>query len=183
MSVSGTEAQQVIDAREGDKEAFAELVKRHWARLVRLARSIVGETGAEDAVQEGLITAWSKLDSLREPEAFGYWLQRIVMHHCFHEIRKPRSWISLETLTEPPEVTANTPFALEVEQVLTHLAPQQRAVMHLTVVEGMTDSEIGAVLNLRPSSVRSHRRRARESLSRWLEKEDTKRCLKIVEHH
>jgi RNA polymerase sigma-70 factor (ECF subfamily) len=183
MSVSEAEAQQVIDAREGNKEAFAELVKRHWARLVRLARSIVGETAAEDAVQEGLILAWSKLDSLREPGAFGFWLQRIVLRHCLHEARKLKPWISLDTLTEPPKVAAANPYALEVEQVLTHLAPQQRAVMHLTVVEGMTDSEIGAVLNLRPSSVRSHRRRARESLSRWLEKEDTKRWLKTVEHH
>jgi RNA polymerase sigma factor (sigma-70 family) len=120
---------------------------------------------------------------LREPEAFGFWLQRIVLRHCLHEARKLKPWISLDTLTEPPKVAATNPYALEIEQVLTHLAPQQRAVMHLTVVEGMTDSEIGAVLNLRPSSVRSHRRRARESLSRWLEKEDTKRWLKTVAHH
>lgn len=38
--------------------------------------------------------------------------------------------------------------------------------MHLTVVEGMTDSEIAPLLGIVPSSVRAHRRRARERLAR-----------------
>ncbi len=181
MSVSETEAQRVLDARDGNKEAFTELVKHHWARLVRLARSLVGEADAEDAVQEGLIIAWSKLDKLREPGAFGHWLYRIVLRNCLHEVRKSKSWVSIETLVEPPNRVASTQFELEVEQILNRLAPRQRAVMHLTVVEGMTDSEIGTILNLRPASVRSHRRRARESLSKWLQKEGTKRWLKTAE--
>ena len=183
MSVSEAEAQQVLDAREGDKEAFSELAKHHWARLVRLARSLVGEAAAEDAVQEGLIMAWNKLDRLREPRAFGHWLYRIVLRNCLHEARKSKSWVSIETLSEPSNGVDSTQSELEVEQILRRLAPQQRAVMHLTVVEGMTDSEIGNILNLRPASVRSHRRRARESLSKWLLKEEKKRWMKTVETH
>lgn len=183
MSVSEAEAQQVLAAREGDKEAFSELAKHHWARLVRLAESLVGEAAAEDVVQEGLIMAWNKLDRLREPRAFGHWLHRIVLRKCLHEVRKSKSWVSIETLSEPSNGVASTQSELEVEQILRRLAPQQRAVMHLTVVEGMTDSEIGNILNLRPASVRSHRRRARESLSRWLQKEEKKRWMKTVETH
>ena len=183
MSVSEAEAQRVLDAREGDKEAFSELVTNHWARLVRLARSLVGEAAAEDTVQEGLIIAWSKLDTLKEPHAFGHWLYRIVLRKGLHEAHKSKAWVSIETLSDPPNGVASTQFELEVGQILGRLAPQQRAVMHLTVVEGMTDREIGTFLNLRPASVRSHRRRARESLSKWLQKEEMKRWIKTVEIH
>ena len=54
--------------------------------------------------------------------------------------------------------------AFEVERILKMLAPRQRAVMHLTVVEGMSDSEIGSVMGIDAASVRSHRRRAKERL-------------------
>lgn len=171
MNVGEAEAQRVLEAREGDKEAFAELVKCHWARLVRLAASIVGDAISEDVVQEGLIMAWSKLPSLREPKAFGYWVYRIVLRNCLREARRSKSRVSIEALAEPADNAASAQVELEMEQILSRLAPQQRAVMHLTVVEGMTDREIGAILDLRASSVRSHRRRARESLTRWLTKE------------
>jgi RNA polymerase sigma-70 factor (ECF subfamily) len=55
-----------------------------------------------------------------------------------------------------------------VERTLRRLAPRQRAVMHLTIVEGMSDAEIGRMLGIDPASVRSHRRRARERLRQVL---------------
>jgi RNA polymerase sigma factor (sigma-70 family) len=54
-------------------------------------------------------------------------------------------------------------------QVLRRLAPRQRAVLHLTVVEEMRDSEIGVLLGITPASVRSHRRRGRDRLRHVLE--------------
>jgi RNA polymerase sigma factor (sigma-70 family) len=58
-----------------------------------------------------------------------------------------------------------------VEQVLSILAPRQRAVMYFTVIEGMSDSEIGRALGITAASVRSHRRRARERLQQVLHNE------------
>ena len=49
-------------------------------------------------------------------------------------------------------------------RLLAALAPRQRAVMHLTVIEGMSDGEIGRSLGITPGSVRAHRRRARQRL-------------------
>jgi DNA-directed RNA polymerase specialized sigma24 family protein len=54
-------------------------------------------------------------------------------------------------------------------KLLSRLAPRQRAVLHLTVVEGMTDAEIAPLLAITPASVRAHRRRARESAARLLQ--------------
>lgn len=157
-------------ARGGDRGAYGRLVESHWAALVRLARSVAGEAEAEDAVQEALIAAWGKLASLREPARFGAWVRRLVVHRCLRRTR--RRWL-LAPLDEAPEPhTAGDPDGeIDVERTLARLAPRQRAVMHLTVIEGMSDREIGEVMGLAPASVRAHRRRAREKLGRLLGEE------------
>jgi hypothetical protein len=56
--VDPAEADLVRSAAAGDRGAYARLIERHWCRLVRLARSVVGEAEAEDSVQDALIRAW-----------------------------------------------------------------------------------------------------------------------------
>ena len=163
------ELELVVRARSGDQAAFGLLVEHHWSRLVRLARSVSGPADAEDAVQDALLLAWRKLYQLTEPTAFGSWLSRVVMRVCLKRARS-RAWsfVPLETYREP-QSTPNPGVALDVGRWLASLPPKQRAVMHLTVVEGMTDSEIAPLLGIAASSVRAHRHRARQHLKRHLE--------------
>ena len=167
LEVMKNESELVHRASRGDREAFGQLVERHWARLVRLARSIVGEAEAEDAVQDGLIRAWSKLSQLVNPEAFGYWVSRVVVRVCLRRARASRPGVSLEASPEP-RVRTNPGATIDLERLLASLSPRQRAVMHLTVVEGMTDSEIAPCLGISAASVRVHRHRARERLERQM---------------
>ena len=165
--VDPAESFLVRRAAAGDRSAFAALIEAHWSRLVRVALSVVGEAEAEDSVQEALLRAWLALPSLRRPEAFAPWLTRVVLHGCFRARRRRPETVPLAEAPEPAAALA--PGAgLEVERLLAALAPRQRAVMHLTAVEGMSDGEIGAVMEITPAAVRSHRRRAREALSRLL---------------
>ncbi|HEX9735399.1 MAG TPA: RNA polymerase sigma factor [Thermoanaerobaculia bacterium] len=154
-------------ALRGDRGAFSDLVAGHWTPLVRLARSVVGDADAEDAVQDALVAAWRRLSSLRRPSAFSPWLSRVVVRVCFKRVRQRRPWLPLDDAPEPLAVT-DPGGAVDVERLLAALAPRQRAVMHLTVVEGMSDSEIAAVLDISAAGVRAHRRRARESLGHLL---------------
>lgn len=165
MSVKG-ESELVRRATQGDAAAFGQLVERHWARLVRLARSVVGETDAEDVVQDGLLRAWRKLSQLTEPSAFGGWVSRVVIRLCLRRARSRRTTLSSLDASPEPQTRSNPEAAIDVGRLLASLPPKQRAVMHLTVVEGMTDSEIAPLLGIVPSSVRAHRRRARERLAR-----------------
>jgi len=159
----------VLRAREGDLEAFSALVECHWMRLVRVARSVVGDADAEDVVQDGLVTAWQKLKSLRDPESFTAWVLRIVVRGGVRRARRSRTIVPLAAVPEPGDRSAAVAAGLvEVERVLAVLAPRQRAVMHLTVVEGMSDSEIGVVMGIAAGSVRAHRRRARDRLRKVL---------------
>lgn len=163
-----SESELVRRARQGDPAAFGQLVEQHWARLVRLARSVVGESDAEDAVQDGLLRAWRKLSQLTEPAAFKGWVSRVVIRVCLRRARSQRVVpIPLDSSPEP-QFRSNPEAALDVARLLASLPPKQRAVMHLTVVEGMTDSEIAPLLGIAASSVRAHRRRARERLERQI---------------
>jgi RNA polymerase sigma-70 factor (ECF subfamily) len=167
--VGETDAGLVRLAQQGDPKAFSALVERHWGRLVPFARSVLGDADAEDAVQDALVVAWSKLGALDEPAAFRAWVLRILGRLCFRRARFGRRFRSLVGLPEPTDpATEAAHEAIDVERTLRMLAPRQRAVMHLTVVEGMSDSEIGTVMGIDAASVRSHRRRARTRLRQVL---------------
>ncbi len=157
----------VVAAQSGDVDAFGLLVEGNWESLVRLSRSIVGELDAEDAVQDGLLAAWRRLGTLSNATSFTPWLTRIVFRRCLRRTRRLWRFLPIELAPEPSG-GADPSSDAAVWSILSRLAPQQRAVLHLTVVEGMTDSEIAATLGIKPASVRAHRRRARERLARLL---------------
>jgi RNA polymerase sigma-70 factor (ECF subfamily) len=163
--VDSNDAVLIRLAQRGDVGAFSAVVERKWVGLVRFARSVLGDVDAEDVVQESLVMAWEKLSSLREPAAFSAWVLRIVARGC---IRSARSSTRMSSLASAPDRidpgSARRTESFHVERILALLPPRQRAVMHLTVIEGMSDSEIGNALGITAASVRSHRRRARETL-------------------
>ncbi len=168
--MSATIQELAVLACGGDAAAYGELVERTWERLVRAARSVVGDGDAEDAVQDALIGGWRRLSSLRDPGAVEAWLLRITLRRCLARARRRR----LQPLDEAPEpaVWTDPAAGVDVERLLASLAPRQRAVMYLTVIEGLSDGEIGALLGLRAGSVRAHRRRARARLRRLLGEAD-----------
>ncbi|MEW6367383.1 MAG: sigma-70 family RNA polymerase sigma factor [Acidobacteriota bacterium] len=158
----------VASAQEGSPEAFRLLVDGCWERLVRLSRSIVGEAEAEDLVQEGLIAAWRAMKSLRNPEGFDAWVARIVFRRCLRRARGFRRFLPMDSIPERSSL-GNAEEQLGIWQLLSRLAPRQRAVLHLTIVEGMTDSEIAGSLGIKAASVRAHRRRAKDRLAQLLD--------------
>ena len=149
---------------DGDREAFSDLAAVHWRRLLALARSIVADLEAEDVVQDALIKAWKKLGSLREPKAFPAWVTRIVANTAIANARRRRFFDSIDDLSI---AAADEPVdtRIDVGRLLSILAPKQRAVLHLTTIDGYTDSEIAASLGISSSSVRVHRMRARRRLA------------------
>ncbi|MEM6794092.1 MAG: RNA polymerase sigma factor [Acidobacteriota bacterium] len=153
----------------GDDRAFSAWVELHWSRWVSLARSVTGDLEAEDAVQDALIRAWDRLHQLKEPEAAASWVTSIVVRSCLRRtrwrLRIPLFGGLFEDVPEKGEESDPGP-RLDVETMLGKLAPRQRLVLHLTAVEGMSDREIGTLMDIDSASVRSHRRRARQRLDR-----------------
>jgi len=151
-------------AMDGDREAFSDLAVTHWRRLLALARSIVADLEAEDVVQDALIKAWRKLGSLREEKAFGAWLTRIVANTAVANARRRRFFEPIDGVAVAT-MGSSVDHRIDVDRLLVKLPPRQRAVLHLTSIEGMTDHEIGDALGISKSSVRVHRLRARRRLA------------------
>ena len=81
----------VILARQGDGEAFAELIRRSRNVCLRTARSILrDDVEAEDQLQNAYLKAWRELGSFRQDSKFSTWLVRIVTNQCLMELRKQR---------------------------------------------------------------------------------------------
>lgn len=170
MSTVDDDSVLVRRAIEGDHGAFSDLAAERWRRLLALARSIVADVEAEDVVQDALLTAWRKLGSLRDAAAFDAWLTRIVANAAVGRARRRRFFAPIDGI-EVAAPRGAVEERIDVSRLLRRLAPRQRAVLHLTAVEGLTDSEIGRVLGITPSSVRVHRLRARKRLEETVEKD------------
>src|SRR5919107_4511963 len=83
----------VEQARKGDREAFAVLVRQVSDSLYAVAYRILRDTGlAEDALQNALVLAWRRLPKLRDPDRFEAWIHRILVHACYDESQRTRSW-------------------------------------------------------------------------------------------
>jgi RNA polymerase sigma-70 factor (ECF subfamily) len=82
-------------ARSGDREAFAVLVHQVSDQLYAVAHRILRDSGlAEDALQNALVLAWRRLPHLRDADRFEAWVHRILVHACYDESQRTRSWTS-----------------------------------------------------------------------------------------
>src|SRR6478672_5076514 len=80
-------------AQRGDRDAFSVLARTSADRLFAIAQRILRDVGrAEDAVQQTLVIAWRELSSLRDPDRFDAWLQRLLVNASYAEARRSRTW-------------------------------------------------------------------------------------------
>jgi RNA polymerase sigma-70 factor, ECF subfamily len=94
-TVCVTDAELVALARQGDQQAFGELVTRHQAAVYRAALAAVGSAAeAEDAAQEAFISAYRRLGSFRGDASFKTWLLTIAWNHAINRRRRITRWFS-----------------------------------------------------------------------------------------
>lgn len=151
----------VLLARNGDEDAFADLVRRRQSWLRNLMRRACGEAAlADDLVQQAFLTAWRKLPQLREPAHFGAWLKKLAINLWLQEMRAKDALREAgdidETLPAPP---ADPAAAMDLDRALGLLPAAQRLCVVLSYHEGMTHREIAETTGLPDGTVKSHIRR------------------------
>lgn len=137
----------VIAAREGDADAFAEVVRRFEGMAQRIGAAMLGDRSrAEDAAQEAFIDAYLSLRSLREPAAFPGWFRRIVLKHCDRQLRRERGEVSLADVSSygdgSPDMLDTLDTRARVRAALAGLSERQQVLLRLFYVEGYSQSEI-----------------------------------------
>jgi RNA polymerase sigma-70 factor, ECF subfamily len=124
-------------ARRGDHDAFAELAGAAIPRLDSAAWLILRDAEqAKDAVQNGLVRAWRDLPTLRDPDSFDAWLNKLVVRASIDEarrLRRHRVDVALTTLHSPAVESLESGIADrdELERGFLRLEPEARAVIVL----------------------------------------------------
>ena len=148
-------------AREGDREAFAVLVHQVSDTLYAVAHRILRDTGlAEDALQNALVLAWRRLPKLRDPDRFEAWIHRILVHACYDESQRARSWtatVRVLPMNGPSMPDASDALADrdELERAFRLLSVEQRAVFVLHHYLGLPLVEIAELLEIPAGTARS----------------------------
>ena len=163
------DARLVAAAAGGDRDAFGELVRRHQARVFRLAnRFFRTREEVEDAAQETFLRAFEKLHTYRAKAPFEHWLTRVCLNCCYRRLR--RQGADEVPLALEPEAPAGDPTAeLEARRLLSRLPPEDRFVLVQLHGEGRTTAEIARRLGWTRANVKVRAHRARSRLRRWLE--------------
>jgi RNA polymerase sigma-70 factor (ECF subfamily) len=147
-------------ARKGDREAFAVLVHQVSDGLYAVAWRILRDSGlAEDALQNALVLAWRRLPKLRDPERFEAWIHRILVHACYDESQRARSWRAVTVLPiempGAPDFSSSIADRDELEREFRHLTIEQRAVFVLHHYLGLPLVEVAELLGIPAGTARS----------------------------
>lgn len=170
-SVAADERGWIAASLNGDREAFAELVRRYQHRVFRLAgRFFRRPEDVEEVAQETFLTAWRKLHTYAERAPFEHWLTRICTRCCYARLRRRPDPEPLDTVDRPAPAGDPT-AAVELERLLSHLAPADRMVLLLLDGEGWSTTEIADRLGWTRANVKVRAHRARARLRRLVEKD------------
>ncbi len=168
-------AERVVSAAQrGDPGAIATLVSGSHAHVQRFARTLCSTPeDAEDAAQEALIVLYRKIGTLRATAALASWMFQIVRNEC---IRRSRVVFArpLSAAARDPSAAGAEPSAedaalarIEMERIVNsvvQLPPEQRAVLVLRDIRGLSGGATAHALGLSRAAMKSRLHRGRETL-------------------
>ncbi|GAB2502664.1 RNA polymerase sigma factor [Arenimonas alkanexedens] len=154
---------RIAAAQAGDPVALNEVLACSRQDLTRYAEYHCAVNDVEDAVQETLIMASSRLSDLRSIESFTSWMFRIVKRECN---RMRRAWRLLTNQDEDERIApVVTPppleWRMEITRMMTVLPPHYRTILLLRDVEGLSLDELAKALDLTLPATKSRLHRAR----------------------
>jgi len=165
------EAEVVIDQPKGpavvaDRAALvAELYRREYAPMVRLAHLITGSNeAAEDLVQDSFVRLYRSWERADEPGAY---LRRIVVNRCNTWHRRRRMERERHPRPVPEAVDAES---RELLDALAHLGVRQRTALVLRFFVDMSEADIADALGCRPGTVKSLVHRGLRQLEEVIER-------------
>lgn len=166
----GPEALIASLAARGDREAFAELVRRRQSWLRNLMRRCSGDaTLADDLGQQVFMQAWRRIRQLRDPGNFGPWLKQIAVNEWLQYLRRH------DPLRDADDegkikgfIVDNTDIEFDLDKALATLPGHVGLCIVLSYYERMSHAEIAAITKLQLGTVKSHIRRGSERLKQVL---------------
>ncbi|PKL76003.1 MAG: RNA polymerase subunit sigma [Candidatus Melainabacteria bacterium HGW-Melainabacteria-1] len=182
----------LLQARQGDKQAFRRLVDYLMPRLYAVVYAIIPDTDeVYDILQDSFVKAYRGLPGLRKPEAFVGWMTRIAVNTARSRVTRRREFATepdalVFTQLASPEKASQALEQQELQQLLQRalqqLSPEHREVVALVELEELSCAEAAKLLECPPGTVRSRLHYARKRLQEllapyrsWLFREESAR--------
>jgi len=173
-----SETELLASVRAGERDAFADVVRRHTSIAHRTAVLLGAGSDADDVVQEAFVKAYRALPSFREDQPFRPWLLRIVANETRNLYRSASRRRARERIAEDPALLfpsigdtadpADTAIERERRQALWTallvLAEPQRTVLICRYLLDLDEAETAAVLGIARGTVKSRCHRGLRSL-------------------
>ncbi len=167
-----------------DEAAFNRLVREHQAQVFRLSLRMLGDSAeAEEITQEVFVTVFKSIDRFRGDSKLSTWLYRIAINHCRNRIkylnRRARGatqefddFSDRETsasgtnsrLPRPDELAEGHELESRLRVAMARLPGDQRELLVLRDVEGLSYDDIQSITRLAAGTVKSRLHRARLAL-------------------
>jgi RNA polymerase sigma-70 factor (ECF subfamily) len=182
--VPTSERELIQRARDGDEDAFAELVVMHADRIYGVLRRLgLDATEADEVAQEVFLRAWRGLPRFQERAQLSTWLYRIAFNEAKRRLSRrsppriephPEGEDPIVSLPESPDLgpearALDREFQRTLERALQQLPTEWRAAVVLRDIEGLSTQEAAEVVGVRQAAFKSRLRRGRVQLRALLE--------------
>ncbi|HLM00148.1 MAG TPA: RNA polymerase sigma factor [Pyrinomonadaceae bacterium] len=153
---------------DGDKESFRFLVERYQHQAIGHATAVLGNReDALDAVQEAFIDAYRAIDGFDFSRRFYPWFYVLLRNRCFKMLASPgrRNAASAdETEILAPRFESSIEETLSLEAALLDLTPEDRELVTLKYLDGLSYQELAELLQIPKGTVMSRLFYARRQL-------------------
>lgn len=153
------------------KDQLGVLILEAEGQMYCTARTILGnDEDCADAIQETIVKAFQKLDTLKKDKYAKTWLMRILINECYNLIRRESRLVSLENLSELPErqQKEETDYS-DLYQAVNALKDELKLPVVLYYTEDFSIREIAEILGVSEGAVQKRLARARGKLKAALE--------------
>ncbi len=152
--------------RRRELDGLDDLLERHGRELQAVAFLILrNEQDAEEVVADTLLTAWRKIETLREPDRLRPWLLAIAARIALRRRRRFRPQVvSLDAVAMLPGDTPSAGERLDFRDAINGLPPRMRAAIALHAIADLPVAEVARVLGTSENTVKSQIREARARL-------------------
>jgi RNA polymerase sigma-70 factor (ECF subfamily) len=160
-------------AREGDHDAFAQLIEKHEAMVYSLAWNFFRDRSrAEEIAQDVFLQLYRSLNTIDTDAHLLFWLRQVTTRRCIDVARRVKlKAVSLDDAQELLAVSRAADPILDrrLKRLVDELPDVQRAVVTLRYQEDLDPSEICRIVGMPVNTVKSHLHRALQALRRKLE--------------
>ncbi len=171
------EAEIVINAQQGDPEAFEQLYYLYSQSSIRTAFLMTkNRHTSEDIVQETFVKCYQKLKELKKPEMFKYWFYKMLIRNCWRHANKAKEQILVGNIPEKDagisldDVVETIEMTKEIDSALSMLSQDHRTVIVLYYYNNMSIKEIAKTIGCFEGTVKSRLYHGRNQLKKKMEK-------------